>query len=676
MRRKWLPPRFAAGFGDFFSRLRRPSLRRAGVAPKWSGLVRWRISGWILACFGLVAVLATLQFEWIGQVSDSQLRAATANLRVPMYSSTDRFKDLSRLLMWTFRPDADIDPSKRSQNYSESYLSWHVLSNHGLAIRRILFYDTFPDGRRELTELVGEPPGLKPASWDGDLAHARRHIDGSHFRPDRFVNSRWTVTWMFNPRAMALYRPIVRQDPGSGGQSGSGHLTGYLILQLDLDILRDWLIPEILSNKFRRWSNDRRYAVAVAFDDRSLFIYDPVEASEAERRMALGQFRGYALRPQSQTEETYEIGVPDSEIELELLADRLSESLVRRGAVQRVSLRTRLDLLQLIGPGRGSPGMLTRRSAPGNLGNDEKPLRVEWSGYLPRLVVVDDAPHRVYLRAKLLGFSTREAVNRQYKRSVTMGILVLLLLIGAMAMVALSARRAERLAAMRIETAASQSHQLRTPLAGISLLADNMVRGALGSGTKVITYGEQMREYGRQLSELVDRTVQLAAMDSPLRQYHLSMVDVSEVAQEALEQARAMIESAGFEAECSCPEGLASIRADREALRHCLGELLANAVKYGHPGRWVRIETEEAGSGSKREVRIHVCDRGPGISAREARMIFEPFYRAPEVNTSSIPGSGLGLALARSTLEGMGGKLTLKTHPGRGSVFSIHFDAS
>ena len=185
-----------------------------------------------------------------------------------------------------------------------------------------------------------------------------------------------------------------------------------------------------------------------------------------------------------------------------------------------------------------------------------------------------------------------------------------------------------------------------------------------------------MREYGRQLSELVDCTVRLVAMDSPLRQYHLSMVDVSEVVQGALEQARAMIESAGFEAKCSCPEGLASVRADREAPRHCLGELLANAVEYGHPGRWVRIETEQAGSGSRREVRTHDCDRGPGIPARQARMIFEPLYCAPEVSASSMPGSGLGLALARSTLKGMGGKLTLKTHPGRGSVFAIHFNAA
>ena len=676
MRRKWRPRRSAAGFGDFFSRLPRSSFRRAGAFPKWSKLGRWRITVWVGACFGLVAVLATLQFEWIGQVSDSQLRASTTNLRAPLYGSNDRFKALSRLLLWTFRPDADIDPSNRSQNYLESYLSWHVLSNHGLAIRRILFYDTFPDGRRELTELVGEPLGLKPASWDGDLAHARRHIDDSLFRPGRFVNRRWAVTWMFNPRAMALYRPIVRQEAGNGGQSGMGELTGFLILQLDLDVIRDRLLPEILSYEFRRWSYDSRYTVSVALDDRSLFIYDPVEASEAEERIAQGEFRGYALRPSSRTAERYEIGVPDSEIDFALWMDRLSESLVRRGAVQRVALRSRLDLLQLIGPGRGSPGMETRRSSPGNFGSDAQRLRVAWSGYLPRLVVVDAAPRRMRLQSKMLGFSIREAVNRQYKRSVTMGILVLSLLIGAMAMVALSARRAARLAAMRIETAASQSHQLRTPLAGISLLADNMVRGALGSGKKVITYGEQMREYGQQLSELVDRTVQLAAMDSPLRQYHLSMIDVSEVAQEALEQARAMIESAGFEAECSCPEGLASVRADREALRHCLDELLANAVKYGHPGRWVRIETEEAGAGSRREVRINVCDRGPGISAREARMIFEPFYRAPEANNSSIPGSGLGLALARSTLKGMGGKLTLKTHLGRGSVFTIHFNAA
>ena len=658
------------------SRIRRTANRRTGIFRESARWRRWRIAGWIAACFALVAVLATLQFEWIGEVSSSQLRASRANLRAPMFGAIDRFREEIRLLLWTFRPDADIDPADRLGRYWESYVSWHALSNHGLAIRRILFYDTFPDGRREFTELVGQPPRLKPAAWSEDLAPARRHIDDFGMRAGRSIGRRWAVTWMFHPRALALYRPIIRQDPQTVERSPNGELTGYLVLQLDLDFIRNQLIAEILENEFRRLSIGHRYVASVALDGKSLFIYDPVGPADATPEDSPARFEGYLLRRSGGAAQPYEMGVPDYEIAFPLSAEKLSQSMKRRRAVQRVALRSGLEAAQLRGPDRVPLGMEIEGNLPRRRRSEGQNLSGGWSRDLPRLVLVDDAPHRLSLRTKRVGRSILDAVNHGYRRSVGIGIFVLVLLVGAMAMVAMTARSAARLAAMRVEVAASQSHQLRNPLAGISLLADNMVRGALGNEEKVITYGEKMRDYGRQLNELVNRTVQLVAMDSPLRRYHLSMIDASTVAREALEQARPAIDDAEFRVECSCPEGLPPVRADREALRQCLGELLANAVKYGLPGRWVRIETEEAGCGRRREVRIRVIDRGPGIAIREARMIFEPFYRGRTVTPSSIPGSGLGLTLARSTLEGMGGRLTLKSQPGKGSVFSIHFSVA
>ena len=674
MRRKVPPLRASSGMAGFVSRLRMAILWRAGVFPVWSKLRGWPIAVWLVACFALVTVLATLQFEWIREVSKTQQIVARANLRLPMYGAMDRFREEIKLLLSTFRPVADTDPSNRLRSYWESYASWHALSAHGPAIRRILFYDISSDGRRELTELIARLPGLKPASWDEELVSARQHIDDSAMGPDRTIGRRWAVTWMFHPQAMALYRPIIRQDAHDPGQSADGNLTGFLLIQLDLDFIRDRLIPELLGIAFRRLNSGNDYIASVAVDGRSLFIYDPVRASEAKPGETLADFEGYSLRPLGQMGKADEIGVPDYEVPFPLSTNSVTESMAQRGAVQRLALRSRLGTLGLTRPDRGPPGAVAGMRPAASPRIDSQDLSFGWSSNLPRLVVIADAPYRVTLRSRRERLSIAAAVNQRYKRSVSRGILVLLLLVGAMAMVALSARRAARLAATRMEAAASQSHQLRNPLAGISLLADNMVRGALGRGEKVIAYGEQLREYGRQLNGLVDRTMQLVSMDSPLRQYHLASTDVSAVAREALQEARPAIDGAGFNAECYCPEGLSPVQADREALRECLGELLANAVKYGLPGRWVRIEAEEAGSGRGREVRVRVRDRGPGISAREARKIFEPFYRVPAVATSSIPGSGLGLALARSTVEGMGGRLTLESQPGRGSAFSVHFD--
>ena len=152
-------------------------------------------------------------------------------------------------------------------------------------------------------------------------------------------------------------------------------------------------------------------------------------------------------------------------------------------------------------------------------------------------------------------------------------------------------------------------------------------------------------------------------------------IDVSEVAEAALEEAQPLIESAGFEAEHAFAQGLPNVQGDAEGLRQSLGDLLDNAVKYGLPGRWVKIETCAGDSRRRREVRIRVHDRGRGIPAGEARKIFEPYYRVAEVANSSIPGSGLGLALVRDAVESMGGRLTLESVEGQGSVFTIHLRA-
>ena len=652
-------------------RFRNPGVRRSGVRAIRPGSYRWSIAGWICACFVLVAVLGTLQFRWIGQVSDSQRTAALVTLHGPMRGAIDQFRDEVELLLWMFRPDADYDPSSRVQTYWQSYLSWHALSKHGPAVKRILFYDTPSPGTGELTELLSDPRSIKRVDWDKDLAPVRSHIHENGFTPGRLLSRRWAVTWMFAPGAAALYRPITRLEPGRPDAFYNARLTGYLILKLDVDFIRDTLIPEILSDQFRRLNKRSRYLTKIVLDGRNLYVYEPSVEERVVPKTAPEGFIGYVLRPSQPSSARDSAEDADVSLRFPLYENLVPQPARKRGAVQRVSLRNQMDVWRISDPRRIPPGLELDAGLSSTTQDPSSTMR--WSSRFPRLFVAARAPQRVFLRAGREEVSQSEATNTSYKRSVAMGIVVLVLLVGAMAMVAISQRNAARMAAMRIEAAASQSHQLRNPLAGISLLADNMVRGALGPGEKIIEYGETIRAYGRRLNEIVDRTARLAAMDSQAIPYRPATLDVTEVARDALEEARPVIAGAGFATDCSLAEGLPTVRADPQALRQCIGELLSNAVKYGLPGRWVKIETEERGTGRSRNVRIRVRDRGRGIPPDEARKIFEPFYRAADIAQSSIAGSGLGLALVRSAVEGMGGKLKLESEAGRGSVFTIQF---
>jgi signal transduction histidine kinase len=96
-------------------------------------------------------------------------------------------------------------------------------------------------------------------------------------------------------------------------------------------------------------------------------------------------------------------------------------------------------------------------------------------------------------------------------------------------------------------------------------------------------------------------------------------------------------------------------------------------VKYGGDNHWLRISAAAMkDSGRIEEVELTVEDRGIGIGKDEIKHIFEPFYRSPAVNESGIHGTGLGLPLARTIVEAMGGRLTAKSELGKGSSFSIH----
>jgi two-component system, OmpR family, sensor histidine kinase SenX3 len=119
--------------------------------------------------------------------------------------------------------------------------------------------------------------------------------------------------------------------------------------------------------------------------------------------------------------------------------------------------------------------------------------------------------------------------------------------------------------------------------------------------------------------------------------------------------------------------GLPAVDADFGALVRSLQNLITNAVKYAGENRWLRISAAAVeANGRVEEVKLTVEDKGIGIDKDEIKHIFEPFYRSPAVSESGIHGTGLGLPLARTIVEAMGGRLTASSELGKGSAFTIY----
>jgi len=207
------------------------------------------------------------------------------------------------------------------------------------------------------------------------------------------------------------------------------------------------------------------------------------------------------------------------------------------------------------------------------------------------------------------------------------------------------------------------SHELRTPL--------TVVLGYLQS---LLRRGTNLNDYQREALETAateaDRTVRLlqdlldlARADSGYMQYHLESIVINDLVLEVIEMAEKFSDRL---IQIKSVETLLAM-ADRDHLRQVLINLVDNAVKYSEPNESIQIILERV----DQHAIIHICDKGVGIPLQDQNRIFDRFYRVDEARSRSTGGHGLGLAIAKTLIEGMGGNITVRSKPGEGSDFAI-----
>ena len=212
------------------------------------------------------------------------------------------------------------------------------------------------------------------------------------------------------------------------------------------------------------------------------------------------------------------------------------------------------------------------------------------------------------------------------------------------------------------------SHELRTPL--------TIVRGYLES---VQRRGQNLTEVQKEAlsiaSSEADHTIRvlqdlldLARADDGYMPYRPEILVLNDIATEVAKVA----EHVG-QREIRVEETeIVPVYADAHCLKQVLVNLVENAVKYSTPNTPVKIGLEQ----KHQHALIHVCDQSPGIPLKHQSRIFERFYRIDEARTRSSGGTGLGLALVKTFVEGMGGTVALMSKPGEGSIFTVSLPIS
>jgi PAS domain S-box-containing protein len=201
------------------------------------------------------------------------------------------------------------------------------------------------------------------------------------------------------------------------------------------------------------------------------------------------------------------------------------------------------------------------------------------------------------------------------------------------------------------------AHELKNPLAALRLQAD---LGLRGDETKRREALEKIGRKARELTELVERLLDVTRADLGRLVSERAPVDVAGVAREVVEGYEGGTAHVRF-----AKEGQVEAMGDGPRIRQVVGNLVSNAVRYAGEAGPIDVAVVRAGD----EIRVSVRDRGPGIPPEERRRIFERFGQGKEGRRG--PGLGIGLYLARKIAEEHGGRLELESEVGKGSTFTM-----
>jgi two-component system sensor histidine kinase SenX3 len=251
----------------------------------------------------------------------------------------------------------------------------------------------------------------------------------------------------------------------------------------------------------------------------------------------------------------------------------------------------------------------------------------------------------------------RNLTVRAYPLSTTEGPL------GAVAVIEdVSERR--RIDAIRRDFVANVSHELKTPVGALSLLAETLDGE---DDPEVITrLAGRVAMESERLGRIIDDLLDLSRIEADDRPRY-ETVPLHSVLAEAVEPLRAVAAAQEIKLDVDEAGAHLAVPGNQRDLVSAIGNLVDNAIKYSEAGSLVRVVL----TADSDTVRIDVIDQGIGIPARDRERIFERFYRVDRARSRLTGGTGLGLSIVRHVAANHGGEVRLESEEGEGSTFSL-----
>ena len=225
---------------------------------------------------------------------------------------------------------------------------------------------------------------------------------------------------------------------------------------------------------------------------------------------------------------------------------------------------------------------------------------------------------------------------------------------------------ASRIDSIREDFIANASHELKTPLGALRLLAEAL--GATDDAAVREDLAERIQSESTRMTRIVEDILNLALVEE--EHQDVELVDLCDVVDAALDQTRLLAETSGVAVTQSCAS--ATVSGDRRQLVSAVANLLENAIGYSSARGQSDIEPVSVTVARiENKAVVAVEDHGIGIPERHQERIFERFYRVDRGRSRARGGTGLGLSIVRHVVENHRGRVWVESVPGEGSVFHI-----
>ena len=212
------------------------------------------------------------------------------------------------------------------------------------------------------------------------------------------------------------------------------------------------------------------------------------------------------------------------------------------------------------------------------------------------------------------------------------------------------------------------SHELKTPLASIRLLADSILQNKDIERETILEFISDIGMEADRLERTTGKLMTLTRLDSHLSD-ESTRVDMKDAVESTLRMLRPLATNKGLILRSALSEGC-YIRATEDSVHHVIFNLIENAIKYNQPDGSVYVRLESI----DKIVILTVKDRGVGVPEEDIPHIFDRFYRVDKARSREAGGSGLGLAIVKDTVLELGGNVKAERRKGGGMSFHVIFD--